>query len=329
MPLPSGQIAVTDIIAAIKVNTGGNYTYSGAVSLARILKAANNPQTNSESPTAEVSMGGVRSMYTVHELAPHYTGTWLYWDSRNPACCRRDWGYNEQNSSTTGNYWYSRADQWKIDASHNEGAGMLEPQHGGRWTFNGYSSVMWTAAYIQSAYNSGDLPSAVCVWFQPYDPDVYTNCCWSNRYAISQYYKRFVVPAISPQRWGDLSNASTGLYMSRYRIETYVHGYDWGYCTGAIGIGDRYATPTLAIMAANSGFDLGYVYYNGSANNNYIGATKGKYTVQHIEEICGDAYGRASGKCTMAVFYRYGTFNSEQSGTFHYYTKLGHGRAAD
>lgn len=325
MPLPTGEISTDTIRAALRINSGGPYSYSGALSLGRMLKAANNPQLSSESPTAEVSMGGVRGMYTVHELST----TWLYWDSRNGACCRRDWGYNEQNSSTTANYWYSRADTWKIDASHNSGAGYLEPQHGGRWTFDGYSTVMWTAAYIQSAYNSGDLPSTVCVWFQPYDPDTYTNDNWDYRYAITQGYKRFVVPAISPQRWGNYNDASTGLYMSRYRIETYVHGYDWGYCTGAIGIGDRYATPTLAIMSAESGFDLGYVYYNGSTNNKYIGSSRGKYTVQHIEEICGDAYGRAAGKCTMAVFYRYKAFNSTEAGSFHYYTKLGHGRGND
>ncbi len=325
MAMPTGQIAMTDMLYQLRVNSGGPYSYGGAVSFGRMMKAGNNPNTSSESPTAQVSMGGVRGMWTAHDIST----TWLYWDARNPACCRRDWGYNEYNNSTTSNYWYSRADQWKIDGSHNQGAGALEPQHGGRWTFNGYSSVMWTAAYIRAAYNSGDIASAVCIWFQPYDSDVYANCCWSNRYAIAQYYKRFIIPAINPQNWGDYSNASTGIYMSRYRIETYVHGYDWGYCTGAIGFGDRYATPTLAIASAYSGFDLGYVYYNGSTNNNYIGGSRGKYTVQHIEEICGDVYGRASGKCTMAVFYRYRFFSSSDAGWFHYNTKLGHGRGND
>ena len=321
--MPGGQIAITDLLYQLRVNSGGPYSYSGGVSFARLLKAGNNPNTNSESPTAEVSMGGVRSMYTAHDIAQ----TWLYWDARNPACCRRDWGYNEYNNSTTSNYWYSRADVWKIDASHSQGAGALEPQHGGRWTFNGYSSVMWTAAYIRNGYNHGNGAWTTLIWFQPYDGDVYTPGIWNERYAITTYYKRFIIPAINPQNWGETWSASIGIYMSRYRIEWYVHGYDWGYCVGRIGIGDRYATPTLDSNSGYYGYNLGYGNYNGQANNTYIGDSRGRYTYSHIEEICGDSYGRASGKCTMAVYYR--VFLWSELGTFHYYTKLGHGRAGD
>lgn len=323
MAMPSGQIAITDILYQLRVNSGGPYSYSGAVSFARLLKAANNPNTNSESPTCEVSMGGVRSMYTAHDIAQ----TWLYWDSRNPAGCRRDWGYNEYNNSTTSNYWYSRADVWKIDGSHSNGAGYLEPQHGGRWTFNGYSSVMWTAAYIRNGYNHGNGAWTTLIWFQPYDGDVYTPGIWNERYAITTYYKRIIINPQSPQNWGDYSNATIGFYMSRYRIEWYVHGYDWGYCVGRITFGDRYATPTLASNSGYNGYNLGYGNYNGQTNNTYIGDSRGKYTFSGIEEIVGDAYGRASGKCTMAVYYR--VFLWGELGTFHYYTKLGHGRAGD
>jgi len=324
MPLPTGQISTDDIRAYMKVNTGGPYSYSGALSFARLFRAAHISMGGAESPTSQIDMNSLRGRNTVvSDFTQPTFQTWLYWDARNPACCRRDWGYNEQNSSTTANYWYSRADVWKIDASHNQGAGYLEPQHGGRWTFDGYSTVMWTAAYIRNGYNHGNGPWTTAIWFQPYDPDVYTNCCWSNRYAITQYYKRFIIPAISPTAWGDYGNASLGIYMSRYRIEIYVHGYDWGYCGAAIGICDRYATPTLAMNVGFNGYDLGWAYYNGTTGSDYIGDSRGKYTYSHIEEICGDAYGRASGKCTMALYYR-SSMNPPRVNTFWEWSRGSH-----
>jgi len=314
MAIPSGQVAISDILYELRVNTGGSYAYYGPVSVNRLCRAASNPNGSygaADNFFSETSMNGVRGKRTMHEPGTSY----LYWDSRNPACCRMDSGYdgwggtNEQtNGNNTVSYWYSRADVWKIDANHNAGyySYRLRNNYGGAWGFNGVGQIMWTAAYLSSGYNPGGGNGTVTMWAAPYDADVYANSPWSNRYAIVQYYKRFILYAVYVGY-----PASYGFYMSRYRLEWYVHGADWGWCVAAIGIGDRYATPTFMAQSVYDNYNGGYAWYNGSGGfggnygsggNYYIGGV-GRDTRLHIQQMGGGDYGYMSGWIFQAVMY--------------------------
>lgn len=323
MPIPSGTVSIGDLYSYYKVNTGGSYAYYGPGSLMRTARMANNPTgANLSAATnyrSEVSLAGPRGRTTPFEIDYIYH----YWDSRNPACCRMDEGYpgwtdtrEQTNGSNTFNYWYGRGDGWKVDASHSAGytSYRLNRDFGGAWGFNGVGQIMWTAAYIRFGYNSGSGTYTVSMWAAPYDPDVYANSGWSNQYALVQYYKRFILYPVGPQSWGDYSTVSIGFYMSRYRVEWYVHGDNWGYCTGAVAYSDRYAYPTFQAQSGYSNYDLGYGWYNGSGpffnnfnngGNVYIGWSRGRPTVAHIEQMGGGDYGYMSGWIFQALYYPY------------------------
>jgi hypothetical protein len=339
MPLPLTNISMGDLYSYYKVNTGGSYAYYGPGSLVRMLRCANNSTgeysyENLGAATnyfASVSFDGVRSKSTVFE----YYYLYHYWDSRNPACCRMNdgqppnWsGTREQHNSETFSYWYGRGDGWKVDASHSAGyySYRLNRDFGGAWGFDGNGQIMWTAGYVSSGYNSGGGAYTVTMWAAPYDPDVYTNSGWSNRYALAQYYKRLILYPVNPAGWGDNSTATIGFYMSRYRVEWYVHGNDWGYCTGAYAYPyDRYAYPNLQAQSGYSNTDLGYGWWNGSGpfynnynngGNVYIGWSRGRSTVAHIEQMAGGTYGYMSGWIFMALYTPYFMGFSEMNELF-------------
>ena len=316
MPFPTWPIMISDMLNGCRVNTGGSYSYSGPVSVNRMCRASSNPNGSfsaADNFFSSTSMDGVRGKRTPHE----YFTTYLYWDSRNPACCRMDlnldgWGGTAENTggSNTFSYWYSRADVWKVDANHNAGyySYRLRNNYGGAWAFNGVGQIMWTAAYLWSGYNPGGGVGTVFMWAAPYDGDVYANSPWANRYAIAQYYKRFILYPIYVYQGGGFP-ASCGFYLSRYRAEWYVHGNDWGWCVGALGIGDRYATPTFMGQTMFSNYDGGFGWYNGSGpfsgnynqgGNYYIGGVS-RDTRLHIEQMGGGDYGYMSGWIFQAI----------------------------
>jgi len=318
MPLPTGTISIDDMRSALRVNTGGSYSYGGPVSVNRMCRAASNPNGSysaAENFFSTTSMDGVRGKRTMHENDT----TYLYWDSRNPACCRMDRNYDgfydtaeDTGGSNTFSYWYSRADVWKIDANHNAGyySYRLRRDYGGAWAFNGAGQIMWTAAYLWSGYNPGGGVGTVTMWAAPYDGDVYTGSPWSYIYEIARYYKRFILYPIFVYQGGGYP-ASYGFYMSRYRCEWYVHGAGWGYCVAAIGIGDRYATPTFMGQSVYNNYEGGYAWYNGSGpfsgnynsgGNYYIGNVI-RDTRLHIEQMGGGDYGYMSGWIFQAVMY--------------------------